>query len=114
MRLRNGLTVHVLRRIPGELVDGYETEETWSDPEPVTHCAIAPGDVVEPFEPNRDGSSVQYTVYAPAGTQVGKDDRILIPGESVPLDAIGPGREWVSPFTGRRFGVVIKVGRFDG
>lgn len=114
MKFRNGVTIHVLRHTPGEVVDGYEAEEAWSDPEPITHCAVAPGDVVEPFEPNREGSSVQYTVYAPPGTQIGKDDRILIPGEAAPLDAIGQGAEWSSPFTGKRFGVVIKVGRFDG
>ena len=114
MRFPKGVTIHVQRHTPGEVVDGYETEETWSDPEPITHCAVAPGDVVEPFEPNREGSSVQYTVYAPVGTQIGKDDRVLIPGEADPLDTIGPSREWVSPFTGKRFGVVVKVGRFDG
>lgn len=114
MKFRKGVTVYVLRHAPGEVVDGYETEDAWSAPEAVTHCAVAPGDVVEPFEANREGSSVAFTVYAPPGTKVAKNDRILIPGEAEPLDAIGPSLEWVNPFTGKNFGVVIKAGRFDG
>lgn len=110
------LTIEVRRHVPGEVVDGYETEESWSDPEVIGGCAIAPGDVVEPFEANREGSSVSYTIYCTTkGVRVGGRDQVRVPGDPEWLDVDGGSSGvWVNPFNGREVGSVIKAGRFDG
>lgn len=115
MRIPLRQSIKVRRHIPGEVVDGYETEESWSEPEEIRSCAVAPGDMVEPFEANREGSSVAYTVYCTEpGVRVGKRDQVLVPGETEWLDTAGGSSVWVNPYVGREVGVVIKAGRFDG
>lgn len=110
----NGVTVGLMAHQPGEVVDGYETEDSWADPESIEDSAIAPGNTVEDFEPNREGVSVEFTWYAPPGTTVGSKDKAVIPGHRDPLDVVGFGKAWANPFTGTDFGVVVLLGRFDG
>lgn len=115
MRHRLKQSIKVRRHQPGEVVDGYETEESWSGPEVIESCAIAPGDMVEPFEANREGSSVSYTVYCTEpGARVGKRDQVLVPGETEWLETAGGSSAWVNPFKDREVGIVVRVGRFDG
>ena len=110
-----GVTVGLLRFTPGAVVDGYGEPDSWSSPIPFAGCVVAPGAVVEPFEANREGSGVEFTVYFPPGTTVSARDRVQLPGHSEPFDVLGAGRDWGrSPFSGRPSGVVVEVGRFDG
>jgi len=113
--MRPRLSIEVRRHVPGEVVDGYEAEESWSDPEVIGGCAIAPGDVVEPFEANREGSSVSYTIYCMSpGARIGGRDQVRVPGDPEWLDVVGGSRVWVNPHDTREVGSVIKAGRFDG
>jgi hypothetical protein len=110
-----GVTVWLRRHSPGAVVDGYEEADTWLPAIPVPGCALAPGVVVENFEANREGVGVEFTLYMPPGTTVKAHDRISLPGQSDPFEAIGPGKDWGrNPFTGKSSGVVVQLGRFDG
>lgn len=110
-----GVTVGLLRFTPGEVIDGYGEPDTWAGPVPIGGCAVAPGAVVEPFEANREGAGVEFTLYMPPGTAVSARDRVTLPGHSEPFDVLGGGKDWGrNPFTGKPAGVVVEVGRFDG
>ena len=110
-----GIEVGLLRFTPGAVVDGYGEPDTWTGPVPVAGCAVAPGVVVEPFEANREGAGVSFTLYMPPGTTVSARDRIQLPGHAEPFDVLGAGRDWGrNPFTGKPSGVVVELGRFDG
>ena len=111
----HGVEVGLLRHTPGAVVDGYGDPDTWTGPVPIRGCVVAPGAVVEGFEPNREGVGVEFTLYMPPGTTVGARDRVILPGHADPFDVLGPGKDWGrNPFTGRAGGVVVEVGRFDG
>lgn len=110
-----GISVGLLRHSPGAVVDGYEEPDSWTGPVPVAGCALAPGDVVEDFEANREGVGVEFTLYMPPGTTVSARDRVTLPNHADPFDVLGPGRDWGrNPFTGEASGVVVQLGRFDG
>jgi hypothetical protein len=110
-----GIEVGLLRHSPGAVVDGYEEADSWLAAIPVPGCALAPGDVVEDFEANREGVGVEFTLYMPPGSTVNARDRIQLPGHTDPFEVVGPGKDWGrNPFTGRASGVVVQLGRFDG
>ena len=110
-----GVTVEVLRHIPGAVVDGYEEPDTWVTSFYAEGCAVAPGAVAEVFEPNRDGVGVDFTIYFPPGVVVGPRDRVILPGQSDPFEVKGQPQDWGrNPFSGASSGVVVQVGRFDG
>ena len=114
-RHRFGVTVELWRHVPGAVVDGYTEADEWSGPVLLRGCAVAPGAVVEEFEPNRDGAGVEFTVYAPPGVVVSARDRVVLPGHAEPFEVKGAPQVWGrNPFTGSEAGVVVEVGRFDG
>lgn len=115
MRHPYGVTVGVLPFVPGAVVDGYAEADSWGAAVEYPGCAVAPGAVVEVFEPNRDGAGVEFTVYFPPGADVGSRDRVVLPGYAEPFEVTGSPQVWgVNPFTGAESGVVVQVGRFDG
>lgn len=110
-----GVPVGVLPHVPGAVVDGYQEADDWGAPVVYGGCAVAPGAVVEDFEPNRDGAGVEFTIYFPPGAVVGVRDKVSLPGHDEPFDVTGVPQVWgVNPFTGSSSGVVVQVGRFDG
>jgi hypothetical protein len=110
-----GVEVEVLRHSPGDVVDGYEEQDTWSTALFARGCVVAPGAVSEDFEPNRDGVGVDFTVYFPPGVSVGPRDRVVLPGHEEPFEVKGQPQDWGrNPFSGSSSGVVVQVGRFDG
>lgn len=114
-RHRFGLTVGHLVHSPGAVVDGYETGETWADPVPIEDCAVGWGRPDEPFEANREGVDIQFTVYGPPGWLPQPKDRIKHPSYPVPFDVVGFAKDWsVNPINGRPGGVEVLCGRFDG
>jgi hypothetical protein len=114
-RHRFGVTVELYRHVPGATVDGYAEPDEWSGPVLLHGCAVAPGAVVEAFEPNRDGAGVEFTIYAPPGVDVGSRDRVKLPGHTEPFEITGSPQAWGrNPFTGGESGVVLQVGRFEG
>jgi len=114
-RHRFGVTVELYRHVAGEVVDGYAGPDEWSGPVLLHGCAVAPGAVVESFEPNRDGVGVEFTIYAPPGVVVGSRDQVVLPGHEGRFEVKGQPHVWGrNPFTGGESGVVVEVGRFDG
>ena len=115
MRHPFGVTVGVLPHVEGGMVDGYAEPDSWGPVVEYAGCAVAPGAVVEVFEPNRDGVGVEFTVYFPPGAVVGARDRVTLPGHADPFDVTGTPQDWGrNPFSGTPSGVVVQLGRFDG
>lgn len=78
----------------------------------VPGCAIAPRASSESTARGRDGVIVGLTVYAPAGTDITRTDRIDIGGIEYRVE--GEPGTWVSPFDGRERGIEIAVTRAVG
>ncbi|MDN5725162.1 MAG: hypothetical protein L0G99_04410 [Propionibacteriales bacterium] len=76
------ITVHVSRYTGKQRDPLGNISEGWGDPEPLKVQGIAPGAMVEPGEANRDASRIAWTLYCPAGTEVGERDRIDIAGQT--------------------------------
>lgn len=110
-----GVTVGVMPWQAPRVVDGYQEEATWGDPVLIEGCAVAPGQMVEPFEAGREGSSVAFTVYVTdPDAVVGFRDKVVLPGEE-PFDVVGRPSDWGrNPFNGAPAGMVVLLGRFDG
>lgn len=116
----HGVTVRLIPRVAGGVVDGFEEPDSFGAGADMVGCAVAPGAPVdEPFQQGRpDGDAVECTVYVPAAEvpvpAPAKRDRLDIPGRGV-LDVLDTPADWgVNPFTGRRAGLVVLCGRFDG
>lgn len=81
----------------------------------VTGCAVAPrrAGTEEINDRGRSGTIVGYTVYAPLGTVVTKDD--LIEWDGVTYEVEGEPGIWSSPFPGPQGGgVEIAIRRAAG
>jgi hypothetical protein len=113
VNLPNGFTLTVNR---------YGTPDKYGNrPPPSTHtvagCAAAPAGSVE-----RTGDQVltleQDTIYAPFDADVVPTDELVVP-DGQPIDSgtyqvDGKAQRWSSPFTGEKFGAVIRLTRASG
>ena len=87
--------------------------DAWADPVPILVHGVAPGASQEAVAAGRDVSSVAWTVYAPAGTVVGRRDRIVWQGVEYAVQ--GEPADWSHgpwPFPGA--GVVIELTAWEG
>lgn len=110
-----GETVTRLRGVATE--DPYSGEDSaldWSDPAEldIPGCAVASGPTSDPNLDARDMVVSDFTVYAPAGTEVFPSDRVIVRG--FVCEVVGRPFDWVSPFTGRTPGVVILANVVEG
>lgn len=94
----------------------------WADPVPVAVHAVAPRVAEEPGDPRRFAVVDGLTVYAPAGTRVAAEDRIVWPvtvdrdgtldtTEGTEWEVDGPVADWtrgpwVNPVAGVTFDIV--------
>lgn len=110
-----GEAVTRVREVPGG-VDQY------GDPVPgtvdelaIAGCALAPRDTISEGEEHsyqRDTVIWRYDLYAPAGSDIQREDRIVARGQSYRVEAV-PG-VWASPYTGRRPGMVAVLQATEG
>lgn len=110
-----GETVTRLRRFAA--VDPYsdEVEESdWSDAYEldIEGCAFNPGTSSEPLEAGRNAVITRPEVYAPAGSDVLADDRLIV--RDVTYEVVGVPAAYTSPFTGWTPGMVVALKAVDG
>lgn len=86
--------------------------ETWGSPVTVEGCAFAPAGSVESTEPGRNGVVTSPTLYAPAGTVVGRRDRVTVRGDLFLVD--GDPADWRNPYTGSAPGIAVTLEKADG
>lgn len=80
---------------------------------PYPRCAVALGrDVAEIFTGDRDAVPSDLVVFMPAGTDVVATDRLEVRGRTYEVD--GEPFDWISPFSGTGFGVVVRCNRVEG
>lgn len=92
------------------------TTYEYADPVDWYVHAVAPGATAEPMLPNRDLSSVEHAVYAPASPVPSEYDRIDYRGETYDIEgrpaAWGDG-PW-SGLPGAPSGIVVLLRRSEG
>lgn len=91
--------------------NGAATTNRFGDPVPSQDSSVtvlgafSPGGSVEVA--GQDVADTQPTVYLPPGTDVSWVDAVTVDGVTYQVD--GSPNEWVSPFTGKAFGVAVKL-----
>jgi hypothetical protein len=85
--------------------------DTWTTVETPVFGAFNPGASTEIVQ-GEDLLTVQPSVYLPAGTQVSAVDAVRVAGLIYEVD--GSPNEMVSPWTGKDFGIVVKLRRVTG
>lgn len=114
MRFAHGETVDILRSLPGgtdpygDPIEGTETEI------PVPGCAVWTGATAntEQLLPGREPVTADRAVSFPSGTVVYRTDRLRIRGQVYEIE--GDPFEYVSPFSGKSFGVLAYANRGEG
>lgn len=93
--------------------DDLEQSWEWSPTEVVVPgCGIEPRPSSEPTQDARNSVVSGFTLYMPAGTVIGPQNRVIVRGNTYSVE--GEAAEWVSPFTGWNPGVVVQVERVEG
>lgn len=114
MDFPHGESVDVLTA--GTVTDPYSDEPVadWSTPTEVavTGVAVEPRPSQEPVQDARNAVTSGFTLYMPAGAEIGPQSRVRVRGEV--YDVLGEPAEWVNPFTGWAPGIVVQVGRTEG
>jgi len=113
--MSRGITVTVVR--PASLDDNGDPLTT----DPATHevedCIIAPRAEGEIHDRGREGVIVGLSLYAPAGSDIGRLDLIVI-AEGDPnagtYEVEGEPGEWRSPWTGWAPGIQVALRRAQG
>jgi hypothetical protein len=88
--------------------------ETLGDPEDWWVWGVAPGDNVEPGQPNRERSDVVWTVFAPAdGYGPTAQDVVVVDEKDFQVD--GEPEDWTrGPWGPGNAGLVVKLKRMEG
>ena len=75
---------------------------------------VAPGDNVEPGQPNRDRSDIAWTVFAPADVSApSATDVVVVSGRDFEVD--GEPEDWtLGPWGPGNAGLVVKLKRMEG
>lgn len=105
----------VKRYVPGAKDPLGNPVDTWADPVPLPAHGIQPGAMTEPGEPGRNADEVLWTILAPAGTQVGSRDKVLLPGMAEEFDVVGHLADFsMGPWPFDEAGVAVEVGHVEG
>lgn len=113
MRFPYGETVTVLRS--GLTDDGYGNQvRDWASATstPYEGCAVAQGKRGSEILADRNAVLSDLVVFMPSGADVEATDRLEVRGRA--YEVVGEPFDWVSPFTGTRFGVVVYCNRAEG
>ena len=93
----------------GEFVPSWEWTPTGVDVEGVAVESRPSG---EPTQEARNAVTSGFTLYFPAGTTVGPQNRVVVRGST--YEVLGEPAEWINPFTGWAPGLVVQVERVEG
>ena len=114
MNFAYGETVVVLTA--GTVTDPYsgDTAEDWTSPTEVAidGVGVEPRPSQEPTQDARNAVVSGYTLYMPAGTVIGAQNRVRVRGEV--FQVVGDAADWRNPFTGWAPGVVVQTSRQVG
>lgn len=117
MRFPAGVTITIERDSPGghdKYGDPISTETTTHT---IEECAVAPRTSNELHDRARAGVIVGLTLFAPAGSDILRTDRVVIP-EDAPnagrYEIEGEPAAWQSPRSGRAFGIQVALRRAEG
>lgn len=107
----------VTRQRAAAMTDPYSgeaTELSWADPDEleVAGVAVAPGAFVENITPDRTRVDIEFTLYAPFGSDIEPLDRVVVRG--LMCEVVGKPQNWSNPFTGSRPGCVVEVRKVAG
>ncbi|MFE9955837.1 hypothetical protein [Micromonospora sp. NPDC005299] len=109
----HGETVTVLR---AQLVDdGYGNPVgDWSTAGSIPYegCAVAQGTRGSEILADRNAVLSDLVVFMPSGVDVKATDRLEVRGRA--YEVVGEPFDWVNPFTGMAFGVVVYCNRVEG
>lgn len=95
-----------------ETPHGYSAD-TYLPAEPLPVTAGAPGASQEARQEGRDTSMVEWTLYLPAGAQIGPQDRVTWLGELFAVH--GEPQDWTrGPWQHPAAGVVVELRRWEG
>lgn len=78
----------------------------------VPGCAVEPRPSAEPVQDARNAVTSGFTIYMPAGTEIGPQNRVQVRGET--FGVLGEPAVWRSPLTGWEPGVVVQCERTEG
>ena len=78
----------------------------------VDNVAVAPATGTEDASQRVSGVVADLTIYAPTGTDIAGTDRVEVRGTD--YEVVGPTRDWRSPYSGDRPGVVVDLKRVAG
>lgn len=89
-----------------------DTVINWDDPddEDITSCLFAPGGTSEDHD-GRNAVIVNPTLYAPSGSDIAANDRLVVRGLTYDVD--GEPGDWVAA-SGWQAGMVVPLKRVDG
>ena len=101
----------------GTEVDPYSDDPVSSwEVEPsevvVTGVGVEPRPSDEPTQEARNAVVSGFTLYLPAGTEIGPQNRVVVRGGT--YEVLGEAAVWRNPFTGWVPGVVVQVQKVDG
>lgn len=108
-----GETVTVVRA--GLADDGYGNQvPDWSNPTrtPYDGCAVGQGSRGSEVTDDRNAVVSDLVVFMPSGADVMATDRLEVRGRA--YEVVGEPFDWVNPFTGTAFGVVVYCNRVEG
>lgn len=107
-----GETVTRTRRADSGTKDAYGNT-VWTDtPVDIHGCGFDPGMSQELMTGDKDVTTVYPVLYLPADTDVQLNDQFTVRG--LPYEVDGAANNYVSPFTGWRAGVVVKLKSWSG
>jgi len=78
----------------------------------VTHVAVAPAGQDEDPINRTTGEVADFDLYCSPDADITATDRVVVRGGT--FEVIGPPAVWVSPYTGREPGLVVRVKRVIG
>ena len=78
----------------------------------VPGCGVEPRPSGEGTQDARNSTTSGYTLYMPAGVEIGPQNRVYVRGGT--FDVLGEPAVWVNPYTGWEPGVVVQCERTAG
>jgi hypothetical protein len=107
----------VTRQRAKAVTDPYSGESValdWSTPltATISGCGFNPGGTSEQVQTGRIPVVTRPEVYAPAGSDIRAQDRLVVRGKTYEVD--GEPAAWRSPFTGWEPGLVVSLKIVEG